>query len=130
MRKPPFEKFLRFLDKFNTLNKKSGKNQQLIPYFISAHPDCTLDDMADLAVEAKNHHLMTDQVQAFTPTPMTYSTALYFLGYDPYTGDKVKVTKNIKEKKDQHLFFFYRNKENHEQLKAILAKIRRRDLLS
>jgi len=130
MRKPPFEKFLRFLDKFNSLNKKSGKNQQLIPYFISAHPDCTLDDMADLAFEAKNHHLMTDQVQAFTPTPMTYSTALYFLGYDPYTGDKVKVTKNIKEKKEQHLFFFYRNKENREQLKAILAKIRRKDLLS
>ena len=84
--------------------------------------------MADLAVEAKNNCLNTEQVQAFTPTPMTYSTAMYYLGYDPYTGDKVSVARNVKDKKEQHLFFFYRDKANREQLNALLTKIRRRDL--
>ena len=122
MRKPSFEKFLLFLEQFNMMNRKSGKNQQLIPYFISAHPGCTVEDMASLAVEARNHRLMTDQVQEFTPTPMTYSTAIYYLGYDPYTGEKMTVQRYIDEKKAQHLFFFAGKKENRNALLGILKK--------
>lgn len=126
MRKPLFDKFLRFLTRFNQLNKESGKNQQLIPYFISGHPGCGIKEMAELAVIAKKHRLFTDQVQEFTPTPMTYSTAIYYLGFDPYTNQRVKITRDIEEKKNQHLFFFYHKKENRRKLTELLVKSTRR----
>ncbi|MEG2070923.1 MAG: YgiQ family radical SAM protein, partial [Bacteroidales bacterium] len=128
MRKPNFDKFLQFLEKFNIANRKSGKKQQLIPYFISSHPGCTVANMAELAIEAKEHHLMTDQVQDFTPTPMTYSTAMYFLGYDPYSKEKVSVAKTVKEKKEQHLFFFYHKKENKMLIQKLLSKMGKNEL--
>ena len=108
MRKPPFVKFIHFLNKFTELNKKSGKFQQLIPYFISSHPGCTKEDMAELAKKTTKYNLFTEQVQEFTPTPMTYATAMFYLGYDPYSGEKVYSAKTLKEKKEQHIFFFNR----------------------
>ncbi|MBO7491376.1 MAG: YgiQ family radical SAM protein [Bacteroidales bacterium] len=106
MRKPEFSQFLHFMTLFQKENERCGKNQQLIPYLISAHPGCTLVKMSELSKIAREHHLMTDQVQTFTPTPMTYSTAMYYLEYDPYTGKDVHVAKSDQERRDQHAFFF------------------------
>lgn len=105
MRKPDFNHFEIFLNKFNKENKLSGKNQQLIPYFISSHPGCQKTDMQALAKTTQKYHLMTEQVQDFTPTPMTYATAMYYLGFDPYTGEKVFVAKDIREKREQNGWF-------------------------
>lgn len=113
MRKPDFDKFKLFLEKFNTANRQSGKNQQLIPYFISSHPGCTLQDMKNLSQLSHQCHLLTDQVQDFTPTPMTYATAMYYLGFDPYTGEKVYVARNMNEKREQNAWFFNK-KDAHE----------------
>lgn len=106
MRKPPFEKFVTFLAKFQSINRQVAKNQQLIPYFISSHPACTLKDMARLSAETKRYRLHTEQVQDFTPTPMTYATAMYYLGFDPYSGESVFVARSVKEKREQNGFFF------------------------
>lgn len=122
MRKPGFDKYVEFLKQFEKWNERTGKNQQLIPYFMSAHPGCTVEDMAQLSEKARQYRLMTDQVQEFTPTPMTYSTAMYYLGYDPYTGKKIPIAVNDTERKEQHLFFFYRKKENRSLLSHILRR--------
>ena len=106
MRKPPFDRFLAFNKKFQQLNREAGLHQQLVPYFISAHPACTLDDMKALHKATEGQHLHIEQVQDFTPTPMTYSTAMYFLGYDPYTGEKVFSAKSKGEKDKQKGMFF------------------------
>ena len=106
MRKPSFDQFLTFNKKFQQLNREAGLHQQLVPYFISAHPACTLDDMKALHKATAGQHLHIEQVQDFTPTPMTYSTAMYFLGYDPYTGEKVFSAKSKGEKDKQKEMFF------------------------
>ena len=106
MRKPHFDTFRTFNQKFQTINHKAGLRQQLVPYFISAHPGCTLDDMKALHKATANQHLHIEQVQDFTPTPMTYSTAMYYLGYDPYTGEKVFTAKSKGEKDKQKGWFF------------------------
>jgi uncharacterized radical SAM protein YgiQ len=106
MRKPNFDSFLQFYNKFQQLSKKSGKNQQLIPYFISGHPNCSILDMKQLSKEVSKHRLVTEQAQGFTPTPMTYATAMYYLGFDPYTEKKVYVAKNYEDKKAQNKYLF------------------------
>jgi uncharacterized radical SAM protein YgiQ len=105
MRKPNFESFLQFYDKFQQLSKKNSRNQQLIPYFISGHPNCTVLDMKQLSKDVRHYRLITEQAQGFTPTPMTYSTAMYYLGYDPYTGKTVYSAKKSEEKMGQKKFF-------------------------
>lgn len=122
MRKPSFDKFLDFLERFTQENRRCGKNQQLIPYLIGSHPGCTLEKMAALCRTTRQHHLLTDQVQDFTPTPMTFSTAMYYLGYNPYDGKKVYVAKSIEERHKQRDFFFKKNAntsatENHRKPK-------------
>ncbi|MBO4645662.1 MAG: YgiQ family radical SAM protein [Bacteroidales bacterium] len=106
MRKPSFNHFLAFNRRFQKLNREAGLKLQLVPYFISAHPGCTLDDMKALHKATAHQHLHIEQVQDFTPTPMTYSTAMYFLGYDPYTGEKVFSAKGKREKDQQKSQFF------------------------
>jgi uncharacterized radical SAM protein YgiQ len=106
MRKPNFDTFLHFYDKFLQLNKKNNKNQQLIPYFISGHPNCNILDMKQLHKDVSKLQLIKEQAQGFTPTPMTYATAMYYLEYDPYTGKKVYSAKTAKEKKVQNKFFY------------------------
>ncbi len=109
MRKPPFDLFIEFLERFNRENQSCGKNQQLIPYFIGSHPGCTVEKMANLSRITRKYHLMTEQVQDFTPTPMTLSTAMYYLEYNPYTGKSVHVAKALAERKKQHDYFFSRS---------------------
>ena len=123
MRKPSFDHFLDFLKDFNAENRNCGKNQQLIPYFIASHPGCTVEKMSTLCDITHKYHLMTDQVQDFTPTPMTYATAMYYLGYDPYTGKKVHVAKSKQERQDQHLFFFADLPENRSRVRQLRSRM-------
>lgn len=106
MRKPSFDTFSNFHQRFNLINRRRGMHQQLVPYFISAHPACTLDDMKSLHRTTQHMNMHIEQVQDFTPTPLTYATAMYFLGYDPYTGDKVFSAKFKREKDQQKQLFF------------------------
>ncbi len=119
MRKPSFHHFIKFLENFNSENKKCGKNQQLIPYFIASHPGCTINKMNELCKITRKFNLKTEQIQDFTPTPMTYATAMYFLGYDPYTNKKIHVAKSKQERADQHIFFFAEKKENKQRIKQL-----------
>ena len=129
MRKPSFSNFHLFKNQFDLVNKKNNLNQQLIPYFISSHPDCELEDMADLAAETKDMGFKLEQVQDFTPTPMTLSTEIYYSGYHPYSLKEIYTPKTKKEKLEQHRFFFWYKKENQDWIKNILEKLSRPDLL-
>lgn len=108
MRKPSFQQFLRFNVQFHKVNQSVGLRQQLVPYFISAHPACTMQQMRQLHEATRHQHLHIEQVQDFTPTPMTYATAMYYLGYDPYTGEKVYCARDRAEKEKQKQFFFFK----------------------
>ncbi|MBR5146246.1 MAG: YgiQ family radical SAM protein [Bacteroidales bacterium] len=123
MRKPSFNLFVKLKKKFDKVNEKHHLNQQLIPYFISSHPACTLVDMAELAVKTKELGYRLEQVQDFTPTPMTLATEIYYSGYDPYSLKPVFVAKTKQEKLDQQRFFFWYKPENRQYVKNALRKI-------
>ncbi|MBQ2906489.1 MAG: YgiQ family radical SAM protein [Bacteroidales bacterium] len=123
MRKPSFNLFVKLKKKFNKVNEKFHLNQQLIPYFISSHPACTLTDMAELAMKTKDLGYRLEQVQDFTPTPMTLATEIYYSGYDPYTLKPIFVAKTKQEKLDQQRFFFWYKPENRQYVKNALRKI-------
>ena len=106
MRKPKWDNYLRFRELFLRINKEAELNQQLIPYFISSHPGCTNRDMAMLAEETKRMHYRPEQVQDFTPTPMTLSTTMFYTGINPYTGKQVYVARTAQEKQQQNKYFF------------------------
>ncbi len=110
MRKTSFKYFVEFKKIFDRINQKNKLNQQLVPYFISSHPACTQEDMAELAAETKKLGFKLEQVQDFTPTPMTLSTAIYYSGYDPYTLKPVYTAKTQKEKLEQQRYFFWYKK--------------------
>ena len=129
MRKPSFSYFHKFKDRFDAINKKKKLNLQLIPYFISSHPACEPEDMANLAAETKDMGFQLEQVQDFTPTPMTVATVIYYSGYHPYTLKEIKAPKTKQEKLDQHKFFFWYKKENRKWIKDKLTKVGRVDLL-
>ncbi|HAN19799.1 MAG: YgiQ family radical SAM protein [Bacteroidetes bacterium GWC2_33_15] len=128
MRKPGFEQFKNFKKLFERINKKFGLNQQLIPYFISSHPGCNDIDMAELAIETKNLDFKLEQVQDFTPTPMTLSTVMYYSGINPYTLEKVSVAKSKDEKLSQRKFFFWYKQEFKKEIVTYLKKSGRADL--
>ncbi|MBC7125459.1 MAG: DUF3362 domain-containing protein, partial [Bacteroidales bacterium] len=110
MRKPTFELFKQLKQWFDTLNEKFGQKQQLIPYFISSHPGSTEQDMKQLAEETRKLNFKLEQVQDFTPTPMTLASTIYYTGINPYTGEKVYVARSVEEKrKQQSYFFWYKN---------------------
>ncbi|HPT22647.1 MAG TPA: YgiQ family radical SAM protein [Bacteroidales bacterium] len=113
MRKPPFELFRKLKKRFDNIKIKHEIKYELIPYFISSHPGCMDSDMKDLSEEVKSLGIKPEQVQDFTPTPMTLSTLMYYTGFDPYTGKKVFVARNIEEKRRQKDFFFWYNKGHH-----------------
>lgn len=117
MRKPSFLTFKRFLEDFKKISQQAGKNQQLIPYFISSHPASTLNDMADLVKETRNLNFRLEQVQDFTPTPMTLSSCMYYTGINPYNGEKVFVAQDLKDKKAQMQYFFSYKPEVRKNLK-------------
>jgi uncharacterized radical SAM protein YgiQ len=129
MRKPSFAAFKKFSVFFNKISRESQLQQQLIPYFISSHPGCTLEDMADLASETKDLGFHLEQVQDFTPTPMTLSTDMYYSGVDPYTLKPIKIPFTSKEKQEQQRFFFWYKKENIHWIKDTLFKLHREDLI-
>jgi uncharacterized radical SAM protein YgiQ len=101
MRKPGEKLFAEFLEMFRSKSRSAGKRQAIVPYLISGHPGCTLGDMVDLALKLKELGLRVEQVQAFTPTPGTLSTCIYYTGIDPFTGEAVYVPRGMKEKRLQ-----------------------------
>ncbi|APY01379.1 YgiQ family radical SAM protein [Lacinutrix venerupis] len=129
MRKPSFTYFHKFKERFDKINIKKNLKLQLIPYFISNHPACEVEDMANLAAETKDMGFQLEQVQGFTPTPMTVATVIYYSGYHPYTLKKVNTPKTRKEKDEQHRFFFWYKDENKAWIKKTLNKVGRQDLL-
>ena len=129
MRKPSFKHFREFKKKYEQINEKHGLHQPLIPYFISSHPGCEAEDMANLAAETKDLGFQLEQVQGFTPTPMTVATIIYYTGLHPYTLKPVYTAHTKKEKKEQHLFFFWYKKENYRIIREKLKKMGREDLV-
>jgi uncharacterized radical SAM protein YgiQ len=107
MRKPSFSLFKETKRRFDEICKQAGLRYQLIPYFISSHPACTKHDMMALAEETKRMHYRPEQVQDFTPTPMTLSTTMFYTGINPYTGEPVYVARTTEEKKQQNQYFFW-----------------------
>ncbi|WP_034061020.1 YgiQ family radical SAM protein [Lacinutrix jangbogonensis] len=129
MRKPSFTYFHKFKERFDKINIAKNLKLQLIPYFISNHPACEVEDMANLAAETKDMGFQLEQVQGFTPTPMTVATVIYYSGYHPYTLKKVSTPISQKEKDEQHRFFFWYKEENKAWIKKTLNKLGREDLL-
>lgn len=129
MRKPSYEQFERFKRIFDRINKEENLRQQIIPYFISSHPGCHEEDMAELAVITKRQDFHLEQVQDFTPTPMTISTEMWYTGYDPYTMEKVYSAKTPEEKLRQRQFFFWYKPEERAGIERELRRIGRSDLI-
>ena len=130
MRKPPFKQFEAFKQIFDRINREEGLRQQLIPYFISSHPGCHEEDMAELAVITKQLDFHLEQVQDFTPTPMTVSTETWYTGYHPYTLKPVFSAKTQREKLAQRQFFFWYKPEERRRIIAELRRIGRADLIN
>ncbi|MDO5663758.1 MAG: YgiQ family radical SAM protein [Bacteroidia bacterium] len=129
MRKSSFSQFYQFKKIFDSENKKHNLNQQLIPYFISSHPGCTEEDMAELAAITKNLNFKLEQIQDFTPSPMTLATEIYYTGYHPYTLEKVYTAKSPSQKESQRQFFFWYDKQNKKKLITELKNLKRNDLI-
>jgi uncharacterized radical SAM protein YgiQ len=128
MRKPSFGLFFKLKRFFDSVNELKGLKQQLIPYFISSHPGSSTAEMAELAAETKGLDFKLEQVQDFTPTPMTLATVIYYSGYHPYTLEKIGAAKTQAQKLAQRKFFFWYQKEHRNELIAELRKINRPDL--
>jgi uncharacterized radical SAM protein YgiQ len=129
MRKPSFKYFHKFKEKYDKISEKHGLKQQLIPYFISSHPGCEEEDMANLAAETKDMGFQLEQVQDFTPTPMTVAEVIYYTGVHPYTLKPIKTVKSKQEKLDQNRFFFWYKRENQDWIRKKLTKAKRPDLI-
>ena len=130
MRKPSFQLFYDFKRHFDTINQRHHLKQQIIPYFISSHPGCTAEDMAELAVITKNLNFQLEQVQDFTPTPMTVSTEAWYTGYHPYTLEPVYSAKTQRDKLAQRQFFFWYKPSERQNIIRELRRINRPDLIA
>ena len=129
MRKPSFGQFREFKRLFDRINEEAHLRQQIIPYFISSHPGCHEEDMAELAVITKGLDFRLEQVQDFTPTPMTVSTETWYTGYDPHTLEPVFSAKTQREKLAQRMFFFWYKPEERNAIERELRRIGRADLI-
>ena len=129
MRKPSFQQFYEFKRIFDRINTQENLRQQIIPYFISSHPGCQEEDMAELAVITKQLDFHLEQVQDFTPTPMTIATETWYTGYDPYTLEPVFSAKNPREKLAQRQYFFWYKPEERRHIEQSLRRIGRPDLI-
>lgn len=130
MRKPSFQLFHTFKRTFDRINKEAGLRQQIIPYFISSHPGCTEEDMAELAAETRDMDFQLEQVQDFTPTPMTVSTDAWYSGYHPYTLEPVFSAHTQQDKLKQRMFFFWYKPEERHRIISELRRIGRTDLIA
>lgn len=129
MRKPSFDLYYDFKRIFDHINRERGLKQQLIPYFISSHPGCKEVDMAELAVETKGLNMHLEQVQDFTPTPMTLATEIYYTGYHPYTGQRVFTATTQQEKLAQRRYFFWYDRTYRQDIIKSLRRLNRPDLI-
>ena len=123
MRKVPFALFRTLKKRFDAIKNRHDLKYEIMPYFISSHPGCTEDDMAELAKEVRSLGIKPEQVQDFTPTPMTLSSLMYFTGFDPYTGKKIYVAKSIEEKRRQKEFFFWYKKDPRPKSDFVKGKV-------
>lgn len=115
MRKSPFSLFYKLKEQFEKITAREGLKYEIIPYFISSHPGSSEETMSELAREVKSLGIKPEQVQDFTPTPMTLSTTMYYCGFDPYTGKKVFVARDKAQKRRQKdYFFWYKSPKGHE----------------
>lgn len=129
MRKPSFKLFYDFKRIFDDINRRKNLRQQIIPYFISSHPGCTAEDMAELASITKDLNFQLEQVQDFTPTPMTVSTEAWYTGLHPYTLQPVWSAKTQKEKLAQRQFFFWYKPSEKQNILRLLRQMGRSDLI-
>ena len=129
MGKPEHQVYQKFLADFEKANKKTGKKQYVVPYFMSSHPGCTLKDAVKLAEYVRDMGFMPEQVQDFYPTPSTMSTCMYYTGYDCRTMEKVYVPVNPHEKAMQRALIQYRNPKNYDLVHEALVKAGREDLI-
>ena len=129
MRKPTFELFRQFKRIFDRVNDRYHLNQQLIPYFISSHPACHEVDMAELAAITKELNFHLEQVQDFTPTPMTVATEAFYTGLHPYTLQPIYTAHTKEEKLAQRKYFFWYDKQNKGDIVKSLKKMHRSDLI-
>ena len=129
MRKPSFALFHDFKKIFEQVNLRHGLRQQLIPYFISSHPGCREIDMAELAVKTKDLDFHLEQVQDFTPTPMTVATEIYYSGYHPYTGEKIYTAIRPEQKRAQRKYFFWYDRTYRLDIERSLHRLHRPDLI-
>ena len=129
MRKPSFKYFHKFKEKYDKISEKHNLKQQLIPYFISSHPGCEEEDMANLAAETKDMGFQLEQVQDFMPTPMTVAEVIYYTGVHPYTLKPIKTVKTKEEKLSQNKYFFWYKRENQDWIRQRLTKAKRPDLV-
>ncbi|QGT98625.1 UPF0313 [4Fe-4S] protein YgiQ [Candidatus Syntrophocurvum alkaliphilum] len=130
MHKPGKSKYYKFMKEFKKVNKELGKKQYLIPYFIAAHPGCSSKDMVELAEFIRDHlQYYPEQVQNFTPTPMSVSTCMYYTGINPLNGKKVSVPKGQRIRDKQRALLQYKNPENYKLVKEALQEIKRTDLI-
>ena len=129
MRKPSFDLFGAFKRLFDDVNRRHNLRQQLIPYFISSHPGCHELDMAQLALKTKQLDFHLEQVQDFTPTPMTLSTEIYYTGYHPYTMEKVFTAITPEDKLAQRQYFFWYDRAYRIPITESLHRLHRPDLI-
>ncbi|MEM7604713.1 MAG: YgiQ family radical SAM protein [Myxococcota bacterium] len=129
MKKPGAESYERFAGMFNCASEKSGKNQHLVPYYISGHPGSTLESMIELALYLKKRSLRPRQVQDFIPTPMSMATSMYLTGLDPFTQEPVYTAKDLREKRMQKALLQYWDVKQHDLAREALKKARRTDLI-
>ncbi|MCE3013395.1 MAG: YgiQ family radical SAM protein [Proteobacteria bacterium] len=128
MRKPSFEYFKIFKEKFEEISAKKKIKQEIIPYFISSHPGCKPEDMAQLAAKTMKLGYKLEQVQDFTPTPMTVATEIYYSGHHPYTLKPVETAISLDDKTKQRTFFFWYKTENKNFIRNYLSKHKMEDL--
>lgn len=130
MRKPDFKLFHQFKKDFDEINKTNNSNQQIIPYFISSHPGCQIEDMANLAVETKELDFRLEQVQDFTPTPMTVATVIFYSGIHPYTLKETFTAKTKDEKQNQRVFLFWYKPEYKKTIESLLKQSNQQELIN
>jgi uncharacterized radical SAM protein YgiQ len=124
MRKPTFDLFYKFKERFERATKKAGKKKMpVVPYFISSHPGSRPEDMAELALKTKDLGFRLEQVQDFTPTPMTVATEIYATGVHPYDGADVYVARSPQDKQEQRSFFFWYKPEMRTALRKSLKRL-------
>lgn len=129
MRKPSSDVYSKFRNKYEKMNERLTKKQYLVPYFISSHPGCNLDEMIQLAEHIRDLNYTPEQVQDFTPTPMTLATCMYYTGIDPLTGKEVYVPKTSQEKQMQRALLQFKDPKNYDIVKEALIQAGREDLI-